>query len=84
MEINQEIVIHIDEEQTIVELSDKMQAYDSEIYLKKMYRGVLHEINLKSLLGLITIHLGNGDEVLIRVVGHDADLALQAVVDYLT
>lgn len=84
MRREQEVTVHIEEEQTIIELSDRMQQYQAEVYVTKMYRGMMHEINLKSLLGLITIHLGNGDTISIRAEGSDAEEALHAVVDYLT
>ncbi|MBU8790258.1 HPr family phosphocarrier protein [Bacilli bacterium] len=45
---------------------------------------MLYEVNLKSILGLINIHLTNGDKVEVRAVGEDAQKALEAVVEYLT
>jgi len=83
-ESTQEIIVNIDEDQTIIELSEKIQPYHVEIFIKKIYQGSVYEINLKSFLGLITMRLNNGDKVWIRAEGDDHEEALQAVVDYLT
>ncbi|WP_257008131.1 HPr family phosphocarrier protein [Bacillus sp. FJAT-45350] len=79
-----EITVNISEEQTIVELSKKIQSYKSEIFLSKVLRGTPMEVNLKSFLGLITLHLENHDKILVRAVGEDSTEALEEVVSYLT
>ncbi len=83
-EANKEIIVNINENQTIIELSEIIQPFKSEIFIKKMFRGNVHEINLKSFLGLITINLQNKDRISVRAVGDDCEDALQAVVKYLT
>ncbi|UOR10226.1 HPr family phosphocarrier protein [Halobacillus amylolyticus] len=83
-ESKQEIIVNISEDQTIIELSDRLQPYESEIFLKKIYQGSIYEINLKSFLGLITLKIKNGDKIWVRATGTDCEEALQSVVDYLT
>lgn len=79
-----EIVVNISEDQTITDLSKSIQPLNSEIFLKKMVRGMIVEVNLKSFLGLITLQLKNGDTLTVRAVGDDCDDAIDAVVKYLT
>lgn len=83
-ETTQEIKVKITEDQTIIELSKLIQPYQSEIYLKKMVRGSVIEVNLKSFLGLITLQLQNDDSLLVRAVGDDSEAALKQVVEFLT
>ncbi|PYZ92192.1 phosphocarrier HPr family protein [Salipaludibacillus keqinensis] len=78
------IIIHVDETQTITELSGKLQQYQSDIYLQKVARGNVLEVNVKSFLGLVTLHLENGDTIFVRAVGDDCEQALEAVVEFLT
>lgn len=78
------IVVHISEDVTIIEVSKATQKFQSEIYLKKIVNGVLHEINLKSLLGLITLQLKNGDHLTIRAVGEDCEQATEQVAKFLS
>ncbi|MEW9053273.1 MAG: HPr family phosphocarrier protein [Neobacillus sp.] len=78
------ITVNISEKITIVEVSKATQKYESEIYLKKNVNGTIHEINLKSFLGLITLQLKNGDVVAVSAVGDDCEEALKEVVDYLS
>jgi phosphocarrier protein len=80
----QEITVNINGNQTIIELSEMIQSYHAEIFIKKIHQGSIYEINLKSFLGLITIRLNNGDKVWIRAEGNDHKEALRTVVDYLT
>lgn len=79
-----DIIVNITEDQTITELSQSIQPLNSEIFLKKMVRGMIVEVNLKSFLGLITLQLKNGDSLHVRAVGDDCDLAIEGVVKYLT
>ena len=79
----QNIVVNISDNVTIVEVSKATQKYESEIYLKKNVNGTIHEINLKSFLGLITLQLRNGDQLTVRTVGEDCEEALVDVVQYL-
>ena len=81
---SQEIVVHITEDQTIVGLSELIQPYQSEIYLKKLVLGTVTEVNLKSFLGLITLQLRNGDRFTVRAVGEDSEEALNEVIEFLT
>ncbi|WP_139193747.1 HPr family phosphocarrier protein [Anaerobacillus alkalidiazotrophicus] len=83
-ECSKEIVVNITEEQTITGLSNSIQPLESEIFLKKMVRGMIIEVNLKSFLGLITLQLKNGDKLQVRAVGDDCEVAIQEVVNYLT
>ncbi|NYF23789.1 HPr family phosphocarrier protein [Sporosarcina sp. JAI121] len=81
--VSKTIVVNISENVTIVEVSKATQKFQSEIYLKKNVDGSIHEINLKSFLGLITLQLRNGDNLVVSAVGKDCEKALKEVVDYL-
>lgn len=83
-ESSKQITVNIDETQTIIELSNKLQRYQSEIYLKKNMGSSVIEVNLKSLLGLINLQLKNGDPITIRCVGDDHPEALREVENWLT
>ncbi len=83
-ECTKEITVNISEEQTITDLSKSIQPLNSEIFLKKMVRGMIVEVNLKSFLGLITLQLKNGDKLSVRAVGDDCEVAIEEVVNYLT
>ena len=83
-ERKESIVVNIGENQTIIELSEKLRHFNSDIYLKKIFRGNVMEINVKSFLGLVTMHLENGDSVIVRAVGDDCEEALKEVVKFLT
>ncbi|MBB6450523.1 phosphocarrier protein [Geomicrobium halophilum] len=83
-ERKEEITVNISEEQTIIELSNCMQPFKSELYIQKVVQGSVYEINLKSLLGLINLQLSNGDYISVKAIGVDADNALSKVVNYLT
>jgi phosphocarrier protein len=83
-EQSMEIIVNITEEQTITGLSQLIQPYHSEIYLKKLVRGTVVEVNLKSFLGLITLQLRNGDRLTVRAIGEDSEGALKEVIDFLT
>jgi phosphocarrier protein len=83
-EYSLEITVNISEEQTITELSQLIQPYHCEIYLKKLVRGTVIEVNLKSFLGLITLQLRNGDRLTVRAIGEDSEAALREVVEFLT
>lgn len=77
------IVVNISETTTIVEISKATQKFRSEIFLKKNVNGMIHEINLKSFLGLITLQLKNGDHVTVYTIGEDCEEALKEVVNFL-
>ncbi len=83
-EVSKQIKVDISEDQTIVDLSQSIQALNSEIFLKKNVNGNVIEINLKSFLGLINLRLTNGDSLTVRAVGDDCEEALEEVVNYLT
>lgn len=78
------ITVNISETQTIVELSQLTQKFESEIFLKREVRGSVIEVNVKSFLGLITLNLHNGSRLQVRTVGEDCEEALEAVVNYLS
>ncbi|ARK31213.1 HPr family phosphocarrier protein [Halalkalibacter krulwichiae] len=81
---SKQIIVNISEEQTITELSQLVQPFASEIFLKKLVNGNIIEVNLKSLLGLITLQLKNNDRITVRTVGEDCHEALNKVVAFLT
>ncbi|WP_227935613.1 HPr family phosphocarrier protein [Alkalihalobacillus deserti] len=81
---SKQIIIHISEEQTITELSELVQPFRAEIYLKKVVNGNVIEVNLKSFLGLITLQLKNNDRITVRTIGLDCNEALNKVVEFLT
>jgi len=81
-ECQQSVVVNIKETQTIMELSQKLQPFKSDIFLKKIHLGNVIEINVKSFLGLITLHLENGDSLRVRAVGVDCEEALKEVLDF--
>ncbi|UOQ45071.1 HPr family phosphocarrier protein [Halobacillus salinarum] len=81
--VNKTMNVSIQESQTIMELSQIIQQYDSEIILKKNVNGSLYEANLKSLLGLINLQLHDGDEVIVECIGEDAEDALKEVEAFL-
>lgn len=83
-EIVKIVTVNISEAQTIIELSQLTQKFDSEIYLKKEVNGSIIEINLKSFLGLITLNLQNGNKLQIRTVGEDCEQAMDEVESYLS
>ncbi|HEY9582639.1 MAG TPA: HPr family phosphocarrier protein [Savagea sp.] len=82
-EVEATVRVQIDEKITIVDISNAIQAFDSEVYISKTVNGAFHEINLKSFLGLITLQLHNGDLVTLRTVGTDSEETFQAVLSYL-
>ncbi|WP_078393914.1 HPr family phosphocarrier protein [Shouchella patagoniensis] len=79
-----ELEVMLTEKQTVVELSQCLQSYKAEIYLQKVLNGVVHEVNLKSLLGLINVRLKNGDHVTVFAEGPEAAGAVQAVAAFLS
>lgn len=83
-ESKKNIVVNIKESQTIMELSEKLQPFTSDVYLKKIYLGNVLEVNVKSFLGLITLHLENNDSISVRAVGEDCEEVLEVVVNFFT
>lgn len=81
--VSKSIVVNISENATIVELSKAIQKFKSEVFLKKNVNGAIHEINLKSFLGLITLQLRNGDTLIVNAIGEDCEEALAEVASYL-
>lgn len=79
-----DLEVMLTEKQTVVELSHCLQSYKAEIYLQKVVNGVVHEVNLKSLLGLINVRLKNGDRVTVFAEGPEAADAVQAVAAFLS
>ena len=60
----------------LVQLAGK---YSSNIFVEKGNRSV----NAKSIMGMMTIGLNNGDTVLLSVAGADEGEAFEAVKDFL-
>jgi phosphocarrier protein HPr len=77
-----DVTVYLSENKTIVDLSQLIQKYDSEIYLTKIVNGSVFEVNLKSFLGLINLQLRNGDEIKVSVEGEDSRLALIEVIRF--
>ncbi|WP_147802743.1 HPr family phosphocarrier protein [Alkalicoccus halolimnae] len=75
--VSKEVTVNIREEQTITELSAGLQPYQADVYIEKMSRGSHMKVNVKSFLGLVTIHLENGDSITISAEGEDAEEALE-------
>lgn len=82
--VTKDIIVNISDDVTIVEVSKATQQFQSEIYLRKNVNGTVHEINLKSFLGLVTLQLKNGDRLTVRTVGEDSEVAMENVVQYLS
>lgn len=80
--IQRSVTVHLDENQTIVELSRIVQHYDAEILVKKEVQGSWYEVNLKSILGLINLQLKNGDLIYIESKGKDQQQALEDIESY--
>ncbi|PRO66300.1 HPr family phosphocarrier protein [Alkalicoccus urumqiensis] len=78
----QEVTVNIREDQTITELSASLQPYRADVYIEKMSRGSHMKVNVKSFLGLVTIHLENGDTITVSAEGEDADQALEEAVRF--
>ncbi len=53
--------------------------YDSKIYLELKDK----KINAKSIMGMMSISLVNGDEVLVSCDGADEDVAIEGIQDFL-
>ena len=82
--ISENIIVNISDNVTIIEVSKVTQKFESEIYLIKDVNGMVHEINLKSFLGLINLRLKNGDHITVKAIGDDSDIALKEVIQYLS
>ncbi|TGB02937.1 HPr family phosphocarrier protein [Halobacillus salinus] len=80
--IRKNVTVHLDEKQTIIELSGIVQRYDAEILIKKEVQGSWYEVNLKSLLGLINLQLQNGDVILLESKGKDQQQAIEEIESY--
>ncbi|PYZ95597.1 phosphocarrier HPr family protein [Alteribacter lacisalsi] len=79
-----EITINLNEKQTIVELTQLLAPFKSDVYLVNRSGGNVVEANVKSLLGLVSLRIGNGDRVTLRAEGSDAEEALGKVVQFLS
>ncbi|MDZ5783923.1 HPr family phosphocarrier protein [Marinococcus luteus] len=79
-----EVIVNIDSKQTISELSNLLQPFKAEVYLRKASEGNVQEINLKSFLGLVSTRLENGERVYLLAEGEDKEKALDAVEEYLS
>ncbi|WP_096202763.1 phosphocarrier protein HPr [Bacillus sp. FJAT-45350] len=57
------------------QLVNKASQYSSNLFLE--YKG--KSVNLKSIMGVMSLGIGQGSEVTIKAEGDDADRALQAI-----
>lgn len=53
--------------------------YESKIYVEDGSR----KVNAKSIMGMMTLALGSGDNVTVEAEGSDEEAAAKAIVDYL-
>ncbi|MFZ4451495.1 HPr family phosphocarrier protein [Salibacterium aidingense] len=83
-EFQKNIIIQIEEKQTVIELGQLLQPFKSEVYLMNRSEGHVVEANVKSLLGLVSMRIQNGDQVTVRAVGSDAEEAAAKVINFLT
>ena len=63
---------------TSTRLSQAAKQFRSEILLSRLDGGEV--VDAKSILGVLTLGVGKGQKVKIRVVGEDADAAMSALV----
>ena len=63
----------------IAELTEIARNYESEITLESKH----YKIDVKSILGLLALHLDKGSEVTINTKGNDGEEALAAITEYL-
>ncbi|SES06484.1 HPr family phosphocarrier protein [Salipaludibacillus aurantiacus] len=82
MEHKKDIVINLSEKQTIIELSQLLTPFKAEVYIINRSGGNVVEANVKSLLGLVSLQIKNGDVVTVRAKGSDAEEALDKVIQY--
>ena len=76
------VIISIKEVQDVMPAAMLVQLagkYSSNIFVEKGNRSV----NAKSIMGMMTIGLNNGDTVLLSVAGADESEAFEAVKDFL-
>jgi phosphotransferase system HPr (HPr) family protein len=60
-------------------LTQKASAFRSSIFLTKAER----RANAKSLLGVMSLGIEKGDEIIVTAEGEDEDAALEAIASYL-
>ena len=60
-------------------LVDEAMGFQSEIMLTAMNRTV----NLKSIMGVMSLGIYNGEEIIVSAEGHDAAEAISALVDFI-
>ena len=61
-----------------VKLVLEANQFQSEIHLSKEHA---HEVNAKSIMGVLTLAAGQGSEIVVRCDGSDAKEALEAIRD---
>lgn len=83
MEVVRKAVVNLSEDQTIVELSQILAAFSSAVIVKKNEGAYYKEANLKSILGLVSLRLKNGDHITIQGTGEDAEAAVEAVARFI-
>ncbi|WP_134702375.1 HPr family phosphocarrier protein [Ammoniphilus sp. YIM 78166] len=77
-------IINLSEDRTILELSQILAQFSSVVIVKKYEGAFYKEANLKSILGLISLRLKNGDQITIEGTGEDEEQAVQAVATFLS
>jgi phosphocarrier protein HPr len=76
-------IVNLSEDQTIIELSQILAEFSSTVLIKKNEGAYYKEANIKSILGLISLRLKNGDSVTIEATGTDEQEAVRAVSQFL-
>lgn len=76
------VTINVDfgvEAQSVAMLVQVANRYDSKLYVETANK----KVNLKSIMGVMSIGLRNGDQVVVEADGGDEDQALNEVGSYL-
>lgn len=82
MEVRKAIV-NLSEDKTIVELSQILSSYQATVIVKKNEGAFYKEANLRSVLGLVSLRLKNGDHITIEATGEEAKQAVEAVSQFI-
>jgi phosphocarrier protein HPr len=76
-------VVNLSEDKTIIELSQILSEFPLPVLIKKNEGAYYKEANIKSILGLISLRLKNGDHITIEGNGENAKEAVEAVARFL-
>ncbi|MEW9671718.1 HPr family phosphocarrier protein [Ammoniphilus sp. 3BR4] len=77
-------VVNLSEDHTIIELSQILAQFESVVIIKKNEGAFYKEANLRSVLGLISLRLQNGDNITIEGTGKDEEAAVEAVARFIS